>query len=214
MGRWADLETRVRATVGGSTSAEARAWLLDAARRLNSEAQFLTVSTSLGATVAGQSEYTLDAEIVDLAAVRVGTVVYDRAGPNDIWALEDTNNPATLDGPGGLFAPAWTATGLPKIELYPVPTADGSVIEGRQVITIPAPSDWTVDDPPIPNDMDTALWHGAVAQGLAQKDEQLGESEWHETRFVAAAQRLQRRKNSRIGSGAVRLRVPARDSRR
>jgi hypothetical protein len=212
MGRWAELETRVTGTVVKSTSAEARAWLLDAARRLNAEAQYLTVETTLATTVADQAEYALDAQIVDLAAVRVGTVIYSKASSNDIWGLEDAGNPATLEGNGGLFAPAWTATGAPKIVLYPTPTATGTVIEGRQVIIVPAPSDWAADDPPLPTDFDTAIWHGAVASGLAQKDEALDQAEWHEARFLAAGQRLQRRKNSKIGSGAVRMRVPARDN--
>jgi hypothetical protein len=212
MGRWQTIVTRVKSTVGATTDADARAWVLDAARRLNGETQYLTISASLGVTVAGQAEYSLPADIVDLAAVRVGTVVYSKASPNDIWGLEDTGNPATLVGNGGLFAPAWSSTGVPKIELYPVPTAAGTVIEGRQVITIPEPTVWATEDPPLPSDFDTALWHGAVASGLAEKDEDLAAAEWHENRFAAAANRLQRRKNSRIGSGAVRMRVPARDN--
>lgn len=213
MARWADLETRVRATVGSSTSAEARVWLLEAARMLNDEAEYLTVESAITTTVADQADYALATDLVDLAAVRVGTTVYTKASSNDIWALEDSNNPATLDGPGGLFAPAWSSTGAPKITLWPVPDETGLTIEGRQVITVPSPT-WASDDPPFPAPYDKALWHGAVAAGLAEKDEQLDESAFHEERFWAFAARLKRRKNSRIGSGALRLRVPARDNAR
>jgi hypothetical protein len=109
MGRWADIVTAVKTAVGDTTDATARAWVLEAARNLNAEAQFLTAPVTVGTTVDGTSEYALGDTLVDLAAVRVGTTVYGRASQNDIWALEQGT--VSLQGSGGLFAPAYTSAG-------------------------------------------------------------------------------------------------------
>jgi hypothetical protein len=205
MGRWADIVTAVKTAVGDTTDATARGWVLEAARNLNAEAQFLTAPVTVGTTVADQAEYSLGDTLVDLAAVRVGTTVYDRASANDIWALEQGT--LSLSGSGGVFAPAFTSTGSPKISLWPVPSEAGLAVEGREVIEIPAPADWATEDPPLPKDFDKAIRHGAIATGLALSSEQLQEAEWHEARYTEAARRLERRRNSRIGSGGVCIRL-------
>jgi hypothetical protein len=59
----------------------------------------------------------------------------------------------------------------------------------------------------LPKDFDKAIRHGAIATGLALQAESLDESAWHEERYSVAAKRLERRRNSRIGSGGVRIRL-------
>lgn len=207
MARWADIVTAVKTTVSTNTSdADARAWVLSAARKLNADAQFLTTESTITTTVAGQAEYALDSQLVDLIALRIGNTIYDRVSANDIWQLEDSTNPAYLQGGGGAFAPAFTSTGLPKIVIYPTPSVAGDAIEGRQVIRIPSPADWAAEDPALPEVFDEAIVDGASAIGLKRRNE-YGEADTHEQRFLAAVPELRRFRNSRIGSGPVRFRL-------
>ncbi len=203
MGRWADIVTDVKQTVGTTSDADAKRWIIDAARRLNSEAEYLTAPVNIGPTVAGQSDYPLG-QVIDLAALRVGSTVYQRVSSNDMWSLEAGT--ADVQGESAFFAADYSSTGDPLVQLFPTPQTAGLAVEGRMVIRIADP-DWVAGDPPLPEDFDTAIVHGAVATGLARADENLADAQWHEERFVAAALRLRRRKNSRVGSGPVRMQV-------
>jgi hypothetical protein len=174
---------------------------------MNARAQYLTAPVAIGTTVAGTSEYSLGETFIDLAAVRVGGVRYERVSPNEMWDLEDSGSGVTLSGRGGVYAPDWSSTGGAKIQISPTPESDGDAIEGREVIRLPAPTDWATEDPPLPEDVDDGILHGAVAKGLSLQDEALNEAEWHETRFEQAVVSLKTRKHSRIGSGGVRIRL-------
>lgn len=204
MGRWADIVTNIRTAVGSTAEADAQAWALSAARTLNAEAEYLTAQITIGTTTAGTSTYALGDTFIDLAGVRVGGYKYDRVSPDDLEDLLVSE--ATVSGTGRVYTPSWSSLGAPQITLYPAPEETGLTISGRQVIPVPTPT-WATHDPPLPQDFDSAIEHGAIAKGLALKDEDLASAQWHEDRFWAAVPRLRKRRHSRVGSGPVRLKV-------
>ncbi len=190
MGRWADIVTEVRTAVGDITDATARMYVLDRARVLNAEAKWLSAPETIGSTTADVGVYTVDSDVVDIEAVRVDGVRYIRVTQNQIWDLDDAGSGTRLTGGGGVFAPAFTAAGEPRIDIRPVPSESGLVIEARQVIPLPAPADWTAENPPFPADFDQDLIHGAIALGLARVDERIAEAQYFEGLFSAAIGRL------------------------
>ncbi len=207
---FAALVTRVQVeggadtTTSGVTAATVKARLNDRYRQLVSWSKWNMASVSLGMTVIGQAEYALPSNVVDLAAVKVGTTPYARAGQEDLWSL--TAGRTRLGGDQGIFAPDYTAAGVHQIELYPVPTAAGDEITGLASV-IPADLVNDSDIPIIPEDFHYAIAEGAVADLLAFVDERPEQAVYFEERFAKAVDGLTRRKNSRIGSGPSQVAV-------
>jgi hypothetical protein len=208
--RWLAIVNAVRQAVGSTTEPEARGWALDAARRLNARAEFLIAFGEIGTTVAGQSDYEIGPLVVELQTVSVSGTKYTRVTTGELADLR-TGDARVIDGPGKVFAPTWDLTGDAGVSVWPTPTATGQSITGRAVIRVPTPEDWATDDPLLPEDFDDAIIHGAIAIGLARKDERLDDAQWHEDRFLAAIPELRRRQHSRQGRGPVRIRVMGRD---
>lgn len=209
MGRWRNIQDEVKAAVGDVTDPEARRWALESARRINAEAHFLTAEVSLGTTVAGQSTYPLAQSMVDLTMVRVGDGEYTRVSPREMWELQSGRG--RLRGSGGVFAPAYSATGVVSVEFYPTPARSGIPIQSFQVIDIPEPVLWETSHPPFPSDFDRYVVHGAAAVGLAIRDDRFDAAQWHEERANQAVGLMKRRRYSRIGSGPARIRVKGKD---
>lgn len=206
MGRWADIRTRVKTTVGDISDSEAQAFILDAAGELNAEARWDEDQVSLGTTVAGQGEYDLTDTVVDFYSVLVGGVPYVPCSSRDIEEIDAGISTILNYGPipRGVFAPYPYATGDLKLSIRPVPDTSGTAITGRVILPV-AVSNWSSDNPPWPADFDQVCISGAVALGLASEDERLESAQFYRQMFETGIKRLKSRKSSRVGKGAIRL---------
>ncbi len=206
MGRWADIRTRVKTTVGDISDSEAQAFVLDAAGELNAEARWDEDQVSLGTTVAGQGEYDLTDTVVDFYSVLVGGVPYVPCSARDIEEIDAGISTILNYGPvpRGVFAPYPNATGDLKLSIRPTPDTSGTAITGRVILPITV-SDWTVNNPPWPADFDQVCIDGACARGLRENDDRVDLAQLFRADFEKGIKRLKSRKSSRLQKGAVRL---------
>lgn len=188
------------------TQAKAVAWTNERHARMCAEAQFRMAKKSIGTTVAGQSNYALPAEVVDLARIRIDysddPVLYDRVGIEQLWEL-DTLPGARLTGVGGVFAEDYQADGTVEVRLYPAPDEAGLAITGLQVIQPATLSYGSGSALVVPTDLQPYLLDGVLADGYTQADENLDRAAYHEQRFAEGTERLRRRKNTRLGGPAT-----------
>lgn len=202
---FSDLIARVRNAVGDCTEAEAKGWLNDRYRQMVARSRFRMTQTTLGTTNAGQSDYAISADIVDLESLMVGGSVYNSDNPSTLWNLK-AGKSRLYSHVAGIFVSDPSSTGPSQIELYPAPSTSGVDITGLVALQ---PSDLVdgTDEPIIPADYREALADGATAIGLAQKDEKLQEADRYETRFWDAVEKLRVKAIGRIGSGPARIRI-------
>lgn len=188
-----------------ASDAQVAAWVNERQARMVSESLWRAVTRTIATTVAGQSTYALDDEMVDLRALRVGSVRYGAVGRDQIWALEDPEQPASLQGPG-VYAPAFDEDGAASIELYPPPSSDGDVIEALMAFEPPELVAGT-DVPVIPAHLHSYLLDGVIASAYEQLDGRWDLAERHEASYSAGVQLLEREKNSRYQGGPVQAQV-------
>lgn len=176
------------------TQVQAVAYVNERLDEMVASAEWLMVTKSLGTTVAGQTNYALAADLVDLAAVKIvdgdDTNLYYGVSLDDLWRADAGD--LTASG----FAIDYQADGDPDIRLSPAPETAGLTITG---LYAQLPGTLTYGSGsvlPIPRDVHKPLLAGARAdcydeegrQDLAAKDEQL---------FQTGIGKLNRRKNSR-----------------
>lgn len=175
--------------------------------RMVADSLWRAVEKSLGNTVSGTSRYALPDDVVDLRGLKVGTLVYDVVGQQDLWSLQDSARDAALEGPGGVFAQAFSDTGVAYVELYPVPETSGEAITGLQALEPAAMAYGTAVAPIVPSDLRPYLMHGARADLFLEIDERPDLADAHEARYQEGVLKLKRRRLSRIGSGPRRMSV-------
>jgi hypothetical protein len=187
------------------TQAEAESFLNERQGRMVSEAEYLLEVKSIGTTVSGTSAYTLDADLVDLRAIQVGSGRYDLTSLRNIWELQAGRQ--GLSGSGSVFAPTYDSSGNRQIVLFPTPTTTGDVITGIEALH---PSDWTYASNPalvIPKWLRPHLLDGVIADCYEQKDERWDMAQAHEQRFEDGIDKLRRLKNTRVGSGPAKIQL-------
>lgn len=180
--------------------ARVTAWVNNRYQQMVTQAEWRMVEMVLAATVTGQQAYDVPADAVDLRAVKVGDVEYSRVTSQQMWSLTDPTNGAMLDGPG-VFAPSFDAAAQAQISLYPVPASDGVDITGLMAFVPPPLA--AGDSPLIPTDFHAPLLDGVLADAYGQLTARYDLAQPHEQKFADGVERLRRRKNSRVGSGAV-----------
>ena len=202
----AEMRTQVKVQGGFDVSdAVVDGWINERYKQLVARSGWYTATVSMGNTSAGVYKYPIDPDVVDLHALSVGGVPYDRVGHADLWRVR--GGTARLQGYGGVFAPEFLADGSAAIAIHPEPTG-ANAIEAL-VSSLPGNLSADADVARVPADFHEHIVEGAIGIGLARIDERLGEADRFEARFNEAVDLLRSRKNSRIGSGAVSLRVGA-----
>jgi hypothetical protein len=190
---WEELIADVRAQIDVDDPT-AYAWLLDCARIMNAEADWLLQLVTLVGD-GSSSVFALDAEVVKVEAVGVDAIPYRRStmAQMDAARASHTTRPIYAEAGGG-----W-----PGIQILPVPRVDAAIVVRAL---------WDIEDdvsgsPPFPTDLQSCLASGAIAVGLGRMDERFDSAGWFDARFADAIQRLRRRRHARAGRGATPIRV-------
>jgi hypothetical protein len=188
-----------------TTQATVESFVNERQGRMVSEAEYLLEVKSLGSTVSGTSTYNLDADLVDLRYIQVGSGRYDLTSLRDIWELQAGRE--GLSGSGSVFAPTYDSSGNRQIVLYPTPTTTGDVITGIEALH---PSDGTYAANTalvIPKHLRPHLLDGVIADCYEQIDERWDMAQPHEQRYEDGIDKLRRLKNTRVGSGPAKIQL-------
>jgi hypothetical protein len=198
---YVDLIADVRAQVD-VTDDEAYAWLLDRARVMNAESQWLltefNIPASTGGTT-GQWEYELPDDLLKTEAVAVNGIPFRRA------TLAQMDDARARVSTRRIYSDAVDPVLTKRLlALWPPPEGSDVQIVLRYLRDVP---DDRAGMPPFPLDLHSALADGAIATGLARMDERFDSAGYFEARFTDAVARLKRRRSSRVGRGGTRIRV-------
>jgi hypothetical protein len=196
-------------TSSSSSDTVIRGWINEAVQEAVARAKSRRKSlTSIGPTVAGQSQYAVPAEVVKIKVLRVdGSRPWLRIGTEDLWELEGDN--ARLGGAPGAYAPENETDADSVVELWPVPDTSGLTIEAHafvlpDAITAATSTGATI---PLPDHIAPRVMGGAIAIGLERVHERADLAQPFRAQFELAVGELSRWANSRVGSGPTRLRV-------
>src|SRR5262245_8955723 len=123
-------------------------WINERYKRLATRSGWSRRTIPLGNTVVGQSDYDLDFEVAEIHELRAGSTPYARLGTQSLWDLQGGNT--GLDGTGGIYAPAYSDTGIDQIALNPTPDEVAQIV--AIVDVVPADLGGPRDVPQIPYD--------------------------------------------------------------
>ncbi len=189
-------------------------WVNEVHGKAVAESQWQTESLSLGVTVADQAVYSVPDRVVDVRSIYLNDgseagqpSQWTRVSVEDLWDLNAGRR--GLKWSGGVFAPSFSSVGVQGIELYPPPITAGVPITALAAC-LPATMVSGMS-PVIPADMHGDLKDGAIALGLLRIDERPDAAAAFEVKFERMVAKLRRRKNSRIGSGASRMKAKGYD---
>lgn len=193
------------ATTANIDDSTVLSWLNEAYRRLVGKARWRKSLRELGPTVVGQSQYTLADDVTDVAGLRVaGSAPWLRVSTSDLWEIQSGIRSYTG---AGVFAPDYQADGTPVVELWPSPATGGDSISAIASV-LPAALTTSPDvSPQVPVDFHQAIVDGAIGIGLHRIYERHDAAAPYDQRLDAAVQELERRGNSRVGSGPARAKV-------
>lgn len=182
----------------GVSQADALAIVNERYLQANSEARWNRIASTLTTTVAGQSNYSIDADVVDLDYLRIGTTEYEPVAQEQIWGIQSGRLRLRADG---VFAPDSQG----QLELYPAPAVTGSAIE-TLTVQDPDPLTVTPDSTPIfPAALHgPILIDGSIALIRSRTDERMGPAGAFEQKYVNAVEDLRLRANRRIGGNRAR----------
>jgi hypothetical protein len=188
-------------TSSQTPAATVLSWVNAKYRQMVADSKWRKAVISLGPTVAGQSQYAVPDNVVDLRTIRVnGSRTWALASIEGLWGLQASDLALSSDAVGA-FASSDTAAGGQVIELYPAPDTSGYAIDGMAALL---PTDLALTDTPIvPADLHQALVDGAIGMGMGRVFERHDAEAVYEQRFQDGVQKLMRRTKSRIGSGPM-----------
>jgi hypothetical protein len=206
------------ANASASTQAVMRGWMHAAVREAVAEAEWRKVRRELGPTVAGTSSYEVDEDVVAIRTLQVaGSRPYTRCGAEEMIALQ-AGLGVVFNSPGA-FSPEFEALAEDAAEatadgdtslvtIWPAPTASGQAITALcavQALAIGAgTSGATVIG--VPDDLARAIVvDGAQAIGWETALGRPDLAQAPRARYDAAKQMLERRGNSRMGRGPIRV---------
>jgi hypothetical protein len=188
------------------TPAQALRWLNRRHRVMVVESRSSRRTVSIGPTVAGQRDYALPVELVQIYEVLVGGTTYTNGRHQDLSL--GANGFLVLDGEGGIVSPEETSTGAAEIALYPTPEKDGDTLEVRGAFL---PADLSTSDDStlrVPGDFADALVAGAIATGLRRIEGRPDLAQSFEQEFADGVARLKTQTMKRYrGPGVVQIRV-------
>lgn len=193
-------------TAAGMSDTTVLGWVNEAYARMAEESKWVKQTREFGPTQAGVSQYVLPETVLDVAMIRVdGSAPWLRASTEQLWQLQGQT--AWTVGAAGVFAPNFQSDNDAVVELYPAPTADGQTIEGLATVV---PDELRLDsdiEPLVPDYAHNAIVDGAIAIGMRRIFQRHDIAASYEQKLDAMIQKLQRRVNSRIGSGPARARI-------
>lgn len=190
-----------------ATEPQALRWLNRAWRRMIGEAKAYRKVVAVGNTVAGTAFYAFNP--IEAYSFEVGGRPYGKARRSDIYA--SAQNRLVWEGDGGLIVSSANSTGVPGIEIIPVPSA----VEAITSFAAMVPADLTIDTPGndllaqvLGGDFHDELVAGAVATGLGRLERRKDEAAPFEREFLAGTERLRLRVRRRFrGPGPAQIRV-------
>jgi hypothetical protein len=185
-------------------TATVESWINEKYRELVARSLWRKILVDLGPTVANQAQYAIDADIVDIRALRLDSGRrWLRVSTEQLFDLQSDD--AWLSRAEGAYAPNFEADGDAVVELWPVPDTAGQAINTLSAVY---PADLTgADVPKVPVDFHEAIVSGAIGLGLLRIEENAAAAAPYDLLFEAAVSRLTRRANSRVGSGPTQARV-------
>jgi hypothetical protein len=194
---WADLIAAVRAQID-VTDDQAYGWLLDRARVMNAESDWLLDMLAIDST-ASSDLYLLSADTLKVEAVSINGYPYRRS------TLAQLDVAKARCSTRAIYAEGVDETsGFPSLEIWPPIGIAGAQIDVRRLHDVP---DDRAGSPPFPTDIHNALADGAIGMGLARMDERFDSAGYFDARFSDATQRLRRRRHGRVGRGGTPIRL-------
>lgn len=180
-----------------------RGWVQDRIRRMVSAARWRKASRELGPTVAGQADYDVDDDIVDIGkSLWIGGDRYHRASQEEM--VEAQQGRLWVRGAKGAWAPQYGTDASQGITIWPTPETSGDVITVIAALLPPETAD--AAEPPIPEDLHHHIWRGAVADGLGVGDEDPQAAKW-EAEYREGEMLLTARANRRLAGGPGRIKM-------
>lgn len=191
------------------STATLQGWVNEVYKEVVAESRWMTAVETLAVTVAGQAAYDLPDSVVDV----LGLSLADSSGNpgdwqpvslEDLWALQ--RGDLGLSGSGGVYGQTAKADSTKQVQLFPAPTTSGAAITALVALV---PVDLVNGKTPaIPEDLHGRLVDAAIALGLLRVEKRPDLSQPLDARKQEIKDNLVRRRNSRVGSGGTRIRVP------
>lgn len=185
---------------------QALTWLDRRHKKMVVRARAYRKSAEIGPTVAGQRDYLLPSDNVEVLEVLVDGMPYGRATHTDLsygaqgWVV--------LEGIGGVVASEEDATGGPELALYPTPTQGGLSILVRGTFR---PDDLAVGQDSrirVPDEFLDSLVSGAIATGLERQEYRPDLAGSFEQDFTDACEEWRRQVRRRYrGAGPSPIRI-------
>lgn len=180
-----------------------RGWVLDRIRRMISKAKWRKESRELGPVTAGEANYAVDDDVVDVTNLWVGSSNYSRVSLDELVELQQGR--AWVRGAKGAWGPQYGSDASQGITLWPTPETAGDTIVAIVAVLPPDTADNA--EPPIPEDLHHHIWRGAIADGLGVSDEDPQAAKW-EAEYREGEVELAQRANSRLAKKGSRVRMP------
>ena len=199
-----DAATIITQTIAQSGTDASRATVLsllqEAYKTQVVRSRWLMEQTSIGPTVAGQSDYALPDGVVEVDGLKVGSFQFDAIGAKAMWDQTATSG-GSWNGRYGLYAPTYSSGGGVSITLYPTPDTSGTAITVRAPALAADLTDSGGSVPVTPTDTHGSLIDGTTALILLRIDERPDLAVPFQQRFDGATEEIRRRRNARVGSG-------------
>lgn len=180
-----------------------RGWVLDRIRRMVSKAKWRKASREFGPVVAGQANYGVDDDVVDITNLWVGANNYADVSLDEMVELQQGRS--WIRGAKGAWAPQYGTDASQGFTIWPTPETAGDSINA--VVALLPPDTADGDEPPIPEDLHHHVWRGAIADGLGVSDEDPQAQKW-EMEYREGEVELAQRANSRLRKKKSRVRMP------
>lgn len=204
----ADLVADVRTVGFDATDTVILGWLNRRHLSMCARSKVYRRTDSSTLTVAGQQNYPLPVDLVEVYSLSVGGQPYGRGLYEDL--LAGAAGFLVVNGPGGIVVDSADDAGGPELALFPTPTVDGTPIVIYGQFT-PGPLSLDPLAPGgllIPDDLLDGLVAGAVATGYTRVDSRQDLAEGLEAQFDNACEELRRRVRRQYGPrGPRQIRV-------
>lgn len=180
-----------------------RGWLLDRIRRIIARSKWLKTSRELGPTVAGDADYAVLEDVVDVVNLWIGGNRYARVSLDEMVELQQGRT--WVRGARGAWSPQYGTDASKGFTIWPTPETGGDPIDS--VVAILPPDTADSAEPPFPEDLHHHIWRGAIADGLGVGDEDPQAAKW-ESEYREGEVELAARAKARLTPGPGRIRVP------
>jgi hypothetical protein len=182
-------------------------WLSLKQQEMVSRSRWLQEDLLIGLTVAGQSEYALDASVVEVFELDVGGTVYERIGQRRLRRLKQGLLGIRVVG---VFAPDYSSSGAVQVEVFPAPSNTGDEIRAWAALAAPELSSSNESAAfSVPTEFVEGIIDGAIGLGMLRVTQNPYVADSYDQSFQAKTEELRRRLNSRLSGGATTVQVTA-----